>query len=140
MSEEKLPVVKLERLIQVREHAWLGRLADLVSTRKVCETLELPWRDNAFNISCIPAGTYAVKPYRSRRFGECFAFMDEETKPRTSIRIHAGNFPTETRGCVLVGGWTGFVNGSLGVVQSQAALRMLRDVYPDGFSLHIKEK
>jgi hypothetical protein len=68
----------------------------------LCQTLELPWLDNARDASCIPAGTY-----------QCFLRWSPEHKMslywitgvegRDDVEIHWGNFPSNTKGCVLVG-------------------------------------
>lgn len=64
-------------------------------------TLELPWRDNLRGKSCIPDGRYAVIKHMSPRFGQCFWLQN--TFPRTQILVHAGNYNTDTAGCLLVG-------------------------------------
>ena len=74
-----------------------------------CHTLELPNRDNAPNMSCIPAGTYTVVPYTSRKFGICYLLKD--VQGRTWILTHTGNvagdtvkgWHTQSAGCILVG-------------------------------------
>lgn len=66
-----------------------------------CFTLELPWRFNASNISCIPAGTYEIEKYDSAANGKCLLLSG--VTGRTWIQIHSGNFTRDTLGCVLVG-------------------------------------
>lgn len=66
-----------------------------------CVTLELPSRDNAPNISCIPEGVYRVKKYRSPSLGLVWHLQD--VKDRTWIYIHAGNYTRQIQGCILVG-------------------------------------
>ena len=36
-----------------------------------CNTIELPWKDNRRQISCIPEGAYKVTPRVSTKFGQC---------------------------------------------------------------------
>lgn len=36
----------------------------------ICNTIELPWKENKVGESCIPEGTYELKLRRSLRFGE----------------------------------------------------------------------
>ena len=71
--------------------------------------VEPPWRDNATNRSCIPAGQYLVVPHVSPRFGPCLHVLD--VPDRTHVLVHAGNvggdvalgFRTHTLGCLLPG-------------------------------------
>ena len=74
-----------------------------------CHMIELPWRDNRVNYSCIPVGTYKVRPYISHRFGRCFKVMDVPN--RTAILIHPANLAgdrekglsSQLRGCLAPG-------------------------------------
>jgi len=66
-----------------------------------CFTLELPWLDNASNISCIPAGWYECVRHTSPSKGECFSVIG--VPGRTNVLIHAGNYTRNTQGCILVG-------------------------------------
>jgi hypothetical protein len=63
-----------------------------------CKTLELPWKDNQQNVSCIPTGTYNVTRRYSERFKNHFHIQDVPN--RTFILIHPGNYYTQIRGCV----------------------------------------
>lgn len=58
-----------------------------------CKTLELPWKDNQFRVSCIPAGIYTAKKrltkYSHFKY-EHFHILD--VKNRDNILIHAGNY------------------------------------------------
>ena len=128
-------VLRLERRVEFEGVCTLGHLVDVSDGKMVAWTLELPWRDNELNVSCFPAGVYRVMPYYSRRFKECFAFLDSETKPRTSLRVHAGNTANDTRGCVLVGGKVGLMRGQPAVSRSKASLDAMRKRYPEGFLL-----
>ena len=60
-----------------------------------CHTLERP--DVA-----IPAGTYSVEMTFSPRFNRPLPLLNG-VQNRTDIRIHAGNWPKDTEGCLLVG-------------------------------------
>lgn len=64
-------------------------------------TLELPWRDNERGCSCIPTGTYICQRVWSKKFGETFEIT--QVPDRSGILFHQGNFPSSTRGCVLLG-------------------------------------
>ena len=73
----------------------------LSGKRVLCHTLELPWRHNAQEISCIPVGDYPVVLSNSNRFGPVFRLKD--VPGREGILIHVGNYLHETRGCILPG-------------------------------------
>lgn len=64
-------------------------------------TLELPWRDNQFQISCIPEGIYKCVWHLSPKFG--WTYLLTGTAPRTHILFHAGNYPKDSWGCILLG-------------------------------------
>ncbi len=74
-----------------------------------CFTLELPWKDNARRMSCIPKGTYSCKVRHSPRFGEIYHVI--AVPNRSYILIHSGNFAgdvtrgfrTHVEGCILLG-------------------------------------
>lgn len=76
-------------------------MLDGVNMILTCKTLELPWKNNERNESCIPAGEYLVKKTRSITFGECFEVTNVEN--RSAILIHAGNYKRDTKGCILPG-------------------------------------
>lgn len=64
-------------------------------------TLELPWRDNRQNISCIPTGQYKLVPYNSTRYPDVWEISN--VPGRADILIHIGNYPDDTKGCILPG-------------------------------------
>jgi hypothetical protein len=107
-------------------------------------TMELPWRDNRRQMSCIPSGRYACMPFKSARFGDCWLLQG--VSGRSAILIHAGNwagdsslgFKTNSQGCILVGTARGAASGQLAVLSSQAGMRILRELYLGrGFNLII---
>lgn len=53
-------------------------------------TTELPWRDNATQVSCIPPGVYRCEVINSPRFGRVYQVM--AVPGRTAILIHKGNY------------------------------------------------
>lgn len=65
-------------------------------------TLELPWRENQRNISCIPEGEY---PLRKRQFyrGGYDTYLIEKVPNRSYILFHAANWVAELQGCIAVG-------------------------------------
>jgi hypothetical protein len=92
----------LHRLTKLEDRT-LGRLIvfkdnDIVGT---FATLELPWRNNQRNISCIPSAFYNVVPRYSVKFRNHFHVLD--VPARSWILFHVGNWPKDTDGCILVG-------------------------------------
>ena len=71
----------------------------------LCDTLELPYRDNQRSISCIPAGEYKVRLRTARESStrDYLHLLVEDVKDRSYILFHRGNSAKDTRGCVLVG-------------------------------------
>lgn len=67
-----------------------------------CLTLELPWKENRKNESCIPKGRYAV----TLRYSPSFKYITpilHGVPDREYVLIHKGNEPAHTKGCILVG-------------------------------------
>ena len=104
-----------------------------------CYTLELPWRENRRNISCIPIGDYEVSRRTSEKYGEHFHILD--VPDRSYILIHSGNFHNQIRGCVLVGEELADINkdGLPDVTNSKKTMKMLLDRLPETFTLRIRE-
>lgn len=117
----------------------LGELVVLsgFSTLLKLKTLELPWKDNQRNISCIPKGTYKAILHRSPRFGLCLWIQDVEG--RSEILIHRGNFYTDIKGCVLVGYDHQDINndGLKDVTSSRNAMRDLLRAIGDKKSIKV---
>ena len=63
-------------------------------------TLELPWRDNQHDISCIPAGVYTCAYTDHPTHGWVYQVMD--VPDRDAILLHIGNKPADTEGCILL--------------------------------------
>ena len=86
-----------------------GTIGTLVAGDLALAIMEPPWRGNARNRSCIPAGVYEVVPHLSPRFARCL--MVAAVPERSYILFHAGNvggdvergWHTHTAGCLLPG-------------------------------------
>lgn len=111
-----------------------------------CRTIELPWRDNSPNISCIPAGVYEVKLRISRKYGRVYHLQG--TDPRTYILIHWGNFAgdkskgfkTHSAGCILLGQKAGVINNQKAVLNSRTTCRrFMQHMGEEPFELEIIE-
>lgn len=65
-------------------------------------TLELPWRDNHNEISCIPEGAYPYRKAWSPRAKRDVIWIDD-VPGRANIQMHPGNYTRQILGCVLPG-------------------------------------
>ena len=103
-------------------------------------TLELSWKSNIRNISCIPKGTYKVVKRKSKKFKKHFHILD--VKGREYILIHNGNYYTDIRGCVLIGDDLRYLNqdNEIDVVNSRKTLKKLYKLLPNEFELEIVER
>lgn len=87
----------------------LQTLGELTGGGFSCKTLELPWRNNEVDRSCIPAGVYECKYTFSPKFQK-YTYEITNVPNRPGIRIHGGNYNTDTEGCVLLGESYAYVN------------------------------
>ena len=66
---------------------------------KICYSIELPWRNNARRLSCIPEGKYLLSKKVFPKHGEQIAI--EQVLHREAILIHAGNdVHRDLQGCI----------------------------------------
>lgn len=80
-------------------------------------SLELPWRLNLPNVSCIPPGEYQVIWSKSPKFRR-FTYEIINVPGRGGIRIHSGTyagdvqkgFKSHSQGCPLLGRYLGTSN------------------------------
>ena len=100
-------------------------------------TLELPWKDNAYRISCIPEGMYRCNKRHSAKYGH--HFMINHVEGRDMILIHSGNYYTHTLGCILVGKYHKDIDGDglKDVTNSKDTLKELNTLLPNYFMLNI---
>jgi hypothetical protein len=109
-----------------------GTFGELTIPGTTLVTLELPWRDNARNKSCIPAGEYVVRWSLSPRLKK-YTYEITHVPGRGGIRIHAGNFAgdrdkglrSDSLGCPLMGMRRGVLHGQRAVLASANAVTRL---------------
>lgn len=76
-----------------------GLLTMGANSEPVCYTIELPWRNNEVNRSCIPEGTYVLKRRYSTKFRWHLEIKD--VPGRSYILIHPANHAArELKGCI----------------------------------------
>jgi len=136
------PTVHIFRMLRSDQ----GTLGKLYYSNFSCYTLELPWRDNKRNVSCIPSGSYDVKIRLSPKFGKVYWITEVDN--RSFILIHSGNFDkkkkkgfkTHVNGCILLGQKRGLLAGQLAVLNSRLTVsRFMRMMDDNPFKLEIHE-
>tara|TARA_R100001530_G_scaffold2516_1_gene4098 strand:+ start:383 stop:865 length:483 start_codon:yes stop_codon:yes gene_type:complete len=85
------------------EESTIGEL--FVNGERFGDTLELPWKNNVRNISCIPDGEYDVRMRYPRESAtrDYLHLLVQEVPNRDYILFHRGNSANDTSGCILVG-------------------------------------
>lgn len=73
------------------------------------DTIELPWKDNQVNKSCIPTGTYTYQKIMRSSNNEPALWL-RNVKDRTEILIHQGTKPQHSQGCILLPDYKKFHN------------------------------
>lgn len=134
----KKPFIQIDRL-QDQGTQTIGILSVVrdFTTLFRCKTLELGWHQNGRNISCIPSGLYKCKKHHSARHGDCI--LVEDVPDRDAILFHAGNFNSDTRGCILVGEHFKKLNNDTwdDLTNSDKTMKTLLTWLPDEFDLNI---
>jgi hypothetical protein len=81
----------------------------LMMRQPICDTIERPWKDNAPNVSSIPAGVYqavvrqdATKPWMTT-LDRRWRLELVGTGPRSRIQFHYGQDEKWSEGCFIVG-------------------------------------
>lgn len=103
---------------------------------KMAFTIELPWRDNMPQKSCIPKGIYTCAIVNSPKFGRVYGVKN--VQGRSNVLIHPANFAgnsdigytTELHGCIAPAMKLGRMANNKGKMQragivSRPALNML---------------
>lgn len=129
MSEQHLPELDLVRVFSLPD-VTLGLLK---LGRFVFSTLELPWKDNEQNISCVPPGQYYTE------LNHRGVYQLDGVVGRSGIQIHVGNIASDIRGCILLGMRFGTLVGQPAVLSSATAIQIFkRELNYGSFLLNIK--
>jgi hypothetical protein len=104
---------------------------------KVYQTLELAWKNNERQQSCIPKGVYKVRKRTSAKYGEHFHILNVPN--RDMILIHHANFHNQLLGCIAPGKGLADLNkdGRLDVTSSRQAMKEMLAYLPNTFELEI---
>jgi hypothetical protein len=90
---------------------------------KICATIELPWKYNIHQHSCIPEKRYSLKRRYTPRFG--LHLLVENVAGRDAILVHpANNAMKELKGCIAP---VTVVTGEGHGLESRKALEHLMD-------------
>lgn len=84
--------------------------------------VELPWKDNKSQVSCIPEGEYICKYTLSPRL-KVKTYEILGVKDRAGIRVHPANYAYQLKGCVAPGLTEADIDGDgvMDVTSSRAA-------------------
>lgn len=101
-----------------------GTFGRLVFGASTLHTLELPWRDNLPQKSCIPVGSYTCQIVKSPKFGKVYGVMN--VPKRSNVLIHSANFggnsdlgyTTQLQGCIAPCRSLGYMRNNAGVMQA----------------------
>lgn len=67
-----------------------------------CNTLELPWKDNQQNVSCVPIGEYKCALEYSDRFQRDLWEL-KDVPNRSECKFHSANYFRQLNGCIALG-------------------------------------
>lgn len=130
--------LKLIRKIE-NESGTFGELWEPGAPYPLAVTLENRWLDNAPFLSCIPAERYACAGIDSPSHGSCIGVLD--VPDRNHILFHAGNWESDTQGCILVGKRWDHPNHPTMIFESRDGLdlfmKRVQERYRTGFFLTI---
>lgn len=94
--------------------------------KSICNTIELPWRENETRVSCIPEGKYFIKKRYSQKFQ--WHLEIENVQNRSLILFHpANNALQELNGCIAP--VTKLSGPGLGLMSRKAFITLKRLVY-----------
>jgi hypothetical protein len=99
----------------------------------ICSTLELPFRNEKSEISCIRPGVYSGHVREDGPLG--WRIQLEGTK-QLAIQIHPGNVVEDTHGCILVG--TRVPGNACSLSSSKPARDQIRSLYGNNNSRAFK--
>jgi hypothetical protein len=94
--------------------------------KSICNTIELPWRENETRVSCIPEGKYFIKKRYSQKFQWHLEVLN--VKNRSLILFHpANNALLELNGCIAP--VTKLSGPGLGLMSRKAFISLKSMVY-----------
>jgi hypothetical protein len=112
-----------------------------VNGKLICKTMELPWKNNEHNVSCIPEGIYDCVKEATSNNHDYPHFRILNVPDRDGILVHKISFVSGLKGCVGVGEFKD-LNGDQvpDIINSGINLQKLYDMLPNKFKLIIRKK
>ena len=133
-------------LVLVRQKTGdMGTHGVLVTPTQYFFSLELPWKDNRQDVSCIPNGRYLCQLVYSNKFKRK-TYLLRGVPNRSWVRIHRGNYAgdeskgyrSDVEGCILIGTKRAIFGKQEVVGASAVALRkFLKEMDGEDFYLNI---
>ena len=107
-----------------------GTFGKLYVLNFICFAGELPWRENAARISCIPEGSYECRWTFSPRFRRN-TYRLYNVANRSGVLFHSANYvgdvalgwKCQVQGCIVLGERLGVMKGQRAVLLSRPAVR-----------------
>ena len=128
-----IPIIELCRL---EEHNSFGTFGVLKINKSVfCVTLEPADKENAQNISSIPAQQYMCIRYKSLRFGKTFKIMN--VPDRENVLFHPGNVAEHTKGCIILAEYFGKLKSQRAVLNSGKTFDHFMEIMEDVGYFHL---
>lgn len=94
--------------------------------KTICNTIELPWKENKSLLSCIPEGEYFIRKRYSIKFGWHLEIMNVPN--RNLILFHTANHAlTQLKGCIAP--VTKLSRPGYGIQSQQAFIKLKKLVY-----------
>lgn len=126
MSNEILKKLELVRLTTSKSRVQRGVI--ISEGEPLCLTLELPWRDNEFSLSCIPDGAYICRRDTNRKTSGGLLIPETyeviNVPQRSGILFHVGNVSLDTHGCILLGSKFGYIDSNPAILSSREAFEL----------------
>lgn len=118
--DSKMKKMKLELIRTYYPNGTNGEI--FLEGNKVCSTIELPWKNNEAQVSCIPEGIYELKKRYSKKFGAHYLLLN--VPKRSLILVHPANDAMkELKGCIAP---VSFLTGEGKGANSRIALNRLK--------------
>lgn len=114
----------------------MGTFSMLHINHRRFPTVELNWRGNAQNVSCIPTGTYNLGWRRSGVVEETtggafkYGWEVQGVPGRSYIMLHVGNHTGHLKGCIAPGVGLGYINDLWAVTDSMEAFKQIMGAIP----------
>jgi hypothetical protein len=121
--------MKMEFFLHRKETTEDGTFGELYIDDCWLYTLELPWRNNATDVSCIPEGSYLCQLVDTPHHGLTYQVL---VPGRVGVLFHSGNTEIDTKGCILLGLSTGSMDArdpDSGEIEKQPAVLQSKEAF-----------